>query len=112
MIKARSLQTFTSNMEVIMDNSTGKKMANDTGDWGNNKEMNPAANSSITEDGLLEDENSLDNGDTWRLSLNAGKGVSPGSVAVESGWYKTRDPRRAAGAAEGGGGPAARANLL
>ena len=37
--------------------TTGKAKANDTGDWASNKEMNPAANSSVTEDGLLEDEN-------------------------------------------------------
>jgi len=95
-----------------MDNSTGKKMANDTGDWGNNKEMNPAANSSITEDGLLEDENSLDNGDTWRQSLNAEKGVSAGTVAVESGRYKTGDPGRTPGTAEGVEDPEEKGNEL
>ncbi len=30
--------------------------ANDTGDWLSNKEMNPAAESSATENGLLESE--------------------------------------------------------
>ena len=35
-----------------MGNLFGKKTANDVGDWTSNKEMNPAANSSTTEDGL------------------------------------------------------------
>lgn len=39
--------------------------ANDVGDWESNKELNPAANSSVVEDGLLEDEDKY--GDTsWR----------------------------------------------
>lgn len=39
--------------------------ANDVGEWNNNKEMNPAANSSIVDDGLLESEDR--DGDTsWR----------------------------------------------
>ena len=43
-----------------------KTQANDTGDWGNNPEMNPAANSSVTEDGLLEDDNTRTAGGDWR----------------------------------------------
>ena len=43
-----------------------KTQANDTGDWSNNKEMNPASNSSVTEDGLLEDENTRTAGGDWR----------------------------------------------
>lgn len=35
-----------------MGNLFGKKTANDVGDWTSNKEMNPAANSATTEDGL------------------------------------------------------------
>jgi hypothetical protein len=46
--------------------TTGKAQANDTGDWASNKEMNPAANSSVTEDGLLEDENTRTAGGDWR----------------------------------------------
>ncbi|PYT01824.1 MAG: hypothetical protein DMF63_03025 [Acidobacteria bacterium] len=46
--------------------TTGKAQANDTGDWASNKEMNPAANSSVTEDGLLEDENTKTAGGDWR----------------------------------------------
>ena len=44
----------------------GKAQANDTGEWNNNKEMNPAGNSSVTEDGLLEDENTRGAGGDWR----------------------------------------------
>lgn len=58
--------------------------SNDIGDWSNNKEMNPAANSSVTEDGLLE-SNSQDGEDSWRdaephiqKSETEGKGVNPG----------------------------------
>ena len=46
--------------------TTGKAKANDTGDRASNKEMNPAANSSVTEDGLLEDENTESAGGDWR----------------------------------------------
>ena len=39
--------------------------ANDVGEWNTNKELNPAANSAVVEDGLLEDEDK--EGDTsWR----------------------------------------------
>lgn len=44
----------------------GKVKANDTGDWQNNPELNPSANSSVTEDGLLEDENTRTAGGDWR----------------------------------------------
>lgn len=46
--------------------TTGKTQANDTGDWQNNREMNPQANSSVTEDGLLEDDNTRTAGGDWR----------------------------------------------
>ena len=46
--------------------TTRKAKANNTGDWASNKEMNPAANSSVTEDGLLEDENTKSAGGDWR----------------------------------------------
>ncbi|MEJ7848893.1 MAG: hypothetical protein WKF92_12490 [Pyrinomonadaceae bacterium] len=73
----------------------GSKIANDTGDWQNNKEMNPAANSSATEDGLLKDE-SGNKADSWR-----DEGESDQSTA--SGAYKddTGDPGRTPGKAEG-----------
>ena len=58
--------------------------SNDIGDWSNNKEINPAANSSITEDGLLE-SSSQDGEDSWhdaephiQKSETEGKGVNPG----------------------------------
>ncbi len=58
--------------------------ANDTGDWNSNKEMNPAANSSVTENGLLE-TNEKGNEDAWRdaephikKSETDGEDVNPG----------------------------------
>ena len=65
----------------------GSKTANDTGDWQNNKEMNPAANSSATEDGVLED--------------NGGTGNSEQSTADGAYKYDTGDPGRTPGKAEG-----------
>ena len=64
----------------------GKAQANDTGDWTNNKEMNPMANSSVTDNGLLEDENTRTAGGDWR-----GQDDSEG----------TGDPGRTPGSAEG-----------
>jgi hypothetical protein len=61
----RSLQLFTEKGGLAMG-SFGKAQANDTGEWTNNKEMNPAANSSVTEDGLLEDRNTRTAGGDWR----------------------------------------------
>ena len=67
-----------------MANNFGQSKANDTGDWSNNKEMNPAANSSVTEDGLLE-SSSQDGEQGWRNdevniqnSETGNKGVNPG----------------------------------
>ncbi len=65
--------------------TTGKAQANDTGDWQNNREMNPQANSSVTEDTLLEDENTKSAGGDWR-----GEGDD-----------STGDPGRTPGKAEG-----------
>ncbi|HEX6126459.1 MAG TPA: hypothetical protein VFZ23_13875 [Pyrinomonadaceae bacterium] len=66
--------------------TTGKAQANDTGDWQNNKEMNPGQNSSVTEDGLLEDANTRTAGGDWR-----------GEEDSET----TGDPGRTPGKAEG-----------
>ena len=66
--------------------TTGKAQANDTGDWQNNKEMNPSQNSSVTEDTLLEDENTRSAGGDWR-----------GEDDSET----TGDPGRTPGKAEG-----------
>jgi len=66
--------------------TTGKAQANDTGDWGNNKELNPAANSSVTDDGLLEDDNTRTAGGDWR---------------GEADDRTTGDPGRTPGKAEG-----------
>lgn len=88
----------------------GNKTANDTGDWQNNKEMNPAANSSVTEDGLLEDEGGRE--EAWRQSGDMDHGISAGVAAAKdpnsqqstaSGAYKndTGDPGRTPGKAEG-----------
>jgi len=67
-----------------MANNQGISNANDASDWSSNKEMNPAANSSVTEEGLLE-SNSQDGADSWRdsephiqKSETEGKGVNPG----------------------------------
>ena len=74
----------------------GKAQANDTGDWQNNKEMNPAANSSVTEDGLLEDENTRTAGGDWR-----------GEDDDDS----TGDPGRTPGKAEGVEDPERQGNV-
>ncbi|HUR96778.1 MAG TPA: hypothetical protein VMZ26_01800 [Pyrinomonadaceae bacterium] len=66
----------------------GNAQANDTGDWGNNKELNPAANSSVTDDGLLEDENTRGAGGDWRGE-------------EEENDEGTGDPGRTPGSAEG-----------
>ncbi|HEX8636775.1 MAG TPA: hypothetical protein VF692_01835 [Pyrinomonadaceae bacterium] len=70
-----------------MANTSGQSNASDTGDWSNNsnnKEMNSGANSSATENGLLESDNK-GNEDGWRdsephiqKSETEGKGVNPG----------------------------------
>lgn len=50
----------------------GNKTADDQGDWTSNKEMNPAANSSVTENGLLEKDDKT--GDTtWRENTENSK---------------------------------------
>jgi hypothetical protein len=96
-----------------MANSTGKKMANDTGDWGSNKEMNPMANSSITEDGLLESDNELDNGDEWRRTAPVpDHGISAGTVAQKPGTNRAGDPGRTPGTAEGVENPEKKGNEL
>ena len=73
----------------------GKAQANDTGDWTNNKEMNPLANSSATEDSLLEDQNTKSAGGDWR-----------GEEADDA----TGDPGRTPGKAEGVENPERRGN--
>lgn len=60
------------------------KDTDDSG-WNNNKEMNPAANSSVTDDGLLESD-AQDGDKSWRDA----------DVNDESG-----DPGRTPGSAEG-----------
>ena len=70
--------------------------ANDKGDWTSNKEMNPAANSSVTENGLLEDE-SRGSGDSWRDTPSSSGTAT--RRATETG--KTGDPGRTPGSAEG-----------
>ena len=59
------IASLMADKEEVMG-TTGKAQANDTGDWTSNKEMNPAANSSVTEDGLFEDENTKSAGGDWR----------------------------------------------
>jgi len=75
--------------------------ANDKGDWQNNKEMNPAANSSVTENGLLEDE-SRGTADSWRESSESDKGSSSVAAAKKApDSSQTGDPGRTPGSAEG-----------
>ena len=67
-----------------MTNTFGQSDANNGGDWISNKEMNLAANSSGTEDGLLETDNkgnedaSRDSEPHIQKSETDGKGVDPG----------------------------------
>ena len=74
-----------------MADNIGHSTANDTGDWTNNKEMNPAANSAVTENGLL---NQAQNGeDRWRdTEVN---------IQQSETGNKTGDPGRTPGKAEG-----------
>jgi len=71
-----------------MANPFGQALDDDKTDWHNNKEMNPA-NSSVTEEGLLESDKQGDT--TWRDA----------NVNEESG-----DPGRTPGKAEGEDDPA------
>ena len=68
-----------------MAGTFGQKQDTDDGGWNNNKEMNPAANSSVTDDGLLESQDQ-DGDKSWRDT----------DVNAESG-----DPGRIPGSAEG-----------
>lgn len=72
-----------------MANTFGQALDDDKTEWHNNKEMNPAANSSVTEEGLLESDEQGDT--TWRDA----------NVNEESG-----DPGRTPGKAEGDDDPA------
>lgn len=75
--------------------------ANKIGDWQSNKEMNPAANSSVTENGLMEDE-SRGSGDSWRQSRDVDHGISAGVAAQKAPDSSTTgDPGRTPGSAEG-----------
>lgn len=69
-----------------MAGTFGTKQDNDDSGWNNNKEMNPSANSSVTDDGLLEADDQ--EGDTsWRdKDVNAetgDPGTTPGSAEGE-----------------------------
>lgn len=76
-----------------------KTSSNDTGDWQNNKEMNPAANSPETENGLIEDK-SPGTADSWRKSPD--EGDSSSAAAQQSADSSTTgDPGRTPGSAEG-----------
>ena len=65
--------------EEIMS-TFGSKAANDTGDWQNNNEMNPAANSSATEDGLLEDRRDQSTADGAYKDDTGDPGRTPGKA--------------------------------
>lgn len=69
-----------------MAGTFGTKQDNDDSGWNNNKEMNPAANSSVTDDVLLEADDQ--EGDTsWRdkdvNAETADPGITPGSAEGE-----------------------------
>ncbi len=70
-----------------MQNEFESDTANKEGDWTNNKEMNPAANSSVTENGVLESDDSTAE-ETWR---------DDGAADAND---KFADPTRATGKAE------------
>ena len=75
--------------------------ANDKGDWQNNKEMNPAANSSVTENGLLEDK-SRGTADSWRETRDVDHGISAGVAAQKApDTSKSGSPGTTPGSAEG-----------
>ena len=85
-----------------MSSNTGISQANNTGDWGNNKEMNPMANSSVAEDPLLEDEDRKDVGESWRDNRDADHSISAGTAARKApDTDTTGDPGRTPGLAEG-----------
>ena len=69
-----------------MAGTFGQKQDTDDSGWNNNKEMNPAANSSVTDDGLSEAD---DQGgeQTWRdadvNTESADPGRTPGSAEGE-----------------------------
>ena len=92
--KGTLIAQFLSSKEETMS-TTGKAQANDTGDWQNNREMNPQSNSSVAEDGLLEDDNTRSAGGDWR-----------GEDDNEA----TGDPGRTPGKAEGVTDPERRGN--
>ena len=80
--------------------------ANDTGDWQNNKEMNPNANSSVTEDTLLEDDSTKSAGGSWRSEPDLDHGISAGVADGKA----QGDPGRTPGKAEGVDDPEIRGN--
>lgn len=84
-----------------MSTSFGKPKANDTENWQNNKEMNPAANSSFTENQVVKDDQ--DKADSWRNANygNEDSGVSAGSVSVRESETGKGDPGGTPGKAEG-----------
>ena len=96
-----------------MSGTFGKSTAKDVGDWGNNKEMNPASNSAIVEDSIAgSEEESTAEG--WRDDSfeDSDKGVSAGAVSVHESERQTKsgDPGRTPGKAEGVEDPEERGN--
>ena len=72
-----------------MANTFGQAEDTEKTEWHNNKEMNPAANSSVTEEGLLESDK--EGNASWRDDNTGGE---------------TDDPGRTPGKAEGEDDPA------
>lgn len=85
-----------------MNGTFGKCAAKDVGDWTNNSELNPAANSPVTEDSVVRGGDE-ENAQSWREDNigNADHGVSAGAVAVQDSESGTGDPGRTPGKAEG-----------
>lgn len=75
-----------------MAGELGQTKANDTGDSGGKKVMNPAANSSVTENGLLESDS--------QDGEQSGRDADVNIQKSETG-NKTGDPGRTPGKAEG-----------
>ena len=74
-----------------MAGNFGNSNADDTSGWNSNKEMNPAANSSATEDGLLESDDKSGDENTGSSEVDIEKSDTGNAV----------NPDRTPGKAEG-----------
>lgn len=71
-----------------MANTFGQAEEKDKNEWHNNKEMNPAANSSVTDEGLLDSDKGSNA--SWRdanIEEESGDpGKTPGKAEGDSGY--------------------------